>query len=128
MNQSYQGLSKGASGTSALLYGDDLTGRIKDINESNRVASKLGNAGPSSSASNSYSAQRAFTRGRGFGRHQPYVARNWMGRFRGAFLGQTQRSPFQGKPSTFNNNNRRGGMRQSRPGPAGHNRDRDQSN
>ena len=39
MNQSYKGLSKGASGTSALLYGDDLTGRIKDINESNRVAS-----------------------------------------------------------------------------------------
>ena len=26
MNQSYKGLSKGASGTSALLYGDDLTG------------------------------------------------------------------------------------------------------
>ena len=41
-----KGLSKGASGTSALLYGDDLTGRIKDINESNRVSSKLGLPGP----------------------------------------------------------------------------------
>ena len=128
MNQSYKGFSKGASGMSALLYGDDLTGRIKYINESNRVASKQGTAGPSSSASNPYNAQRAFTRGRGFGRHQPYAARNWMGRFRGAFLGPTQRSPFRGKPSTFNNNNRRGGMRQSRPRPAGHNSGRDQSN
>ena len=129
LNQSYKGLSKGASGSSALLYGDDLTGRIKDINESNRVSSKLGAAGPSSTggSSSSFNAQRAFTRGRGFGRNQPYAARGWMGRMRGAFLGPNRGSPFRGK--SFNNNNsRRGGMCQSRPRAAGNNNGRDQTN
>ena len=74
------------------------------MNESNRVASKIGTAGPSQG---SFNAQRAFTRGRGFGRHQPYAARNWMGRFRGAFLGPAQRSPFRGRASSYNNNNNR---------------------
>ena len=42
LNSAYRGLSKGDVSTSSLLYGDDLTSRIKDINEANRVASKLG--------------------------------------------------------------------------------------
>ncbi len=126
INQAYKGLSKGAPGPSTLLYGDDLTSRIKDMNESNRVASKIGTAGPSQG---SFNAQRAFTRGRGFGRHQPYAARNWMGRFRGAFLGPAQRSPFRGRASSYNNNNRRGGgLHQSRPRTAGHTSGRDQPN
>ena len=47
LNQAYKGLCKGDQEASALLYGDDITTRIKDINESNRVASKLGTASKS---------------------------------------------------------------------------------
>ena len=78
LNQAYRGTSKGASGTSTLLHGDDLTGRIKDMNESNRVANKLGAVRPSGSSS--FNARE-----RGFFRHQLCAAGNWMGPLRGAF-------------------------------------------
>ena len=88
LNQAYKGLCKGDQEASALLYGDDITTRIKDINESNRVASKLGTASKPSTPFPSRPGQRGRM---SFPRAHPYAAgssgrSSWMGRFRGGFL------------------------------------------
>ena len=46
LNQAFKGLAKTEVGSSTLLYGDDLTTKIKEINESNRVAHSLSAARP----------------------------------------------------------------------------------
>ena len=89
LNQAYKGLCKGDQEGSALLYGDEITTRIKDINESNRVATKLWAASKPTSTTPFLSRQGQ--RGRSYPRAHSYVARSsgrqsWMGRFRGAFL------------------------------------------
>ena len=68
------------------------------INESNRVASKLGTPGPSSRTSHSYNAQSAFMRGRGFGRHQVTLRGQKLDRkFSGRFFRPNPAKPFPGK-------------------------------
>ena len=67
LNVAYRGLCNNDTGTSSLLYGDDLSTRIKEINEMNRVASKL-TAGPSF-------AQRPSTQSHFGQRQHPYSTR-----------------------------------------------------
>ena len=87
--------------------------------------------GISASPSTSFASgglHRSYTHGRGGGRHQPYAGRSWMGRFRGAFLGQGQRPYFRGKQQVYPSPRR--GLRPSRPGPrpAGRHSGREQQN
>ena len=81
LNQAYKGLCKGDQEASALLYGDDITTRIKDINESNRVASKLGTASKPPTPFPSRQGQRGRM---SYTRAHPYAAGSsgrsgWMG-------------------------------------------------
>lgn len=93
LNVAYKGLCNNDTGMSSLLYGDDLPTRIKEINETNRVGSKLA-AGPSfgrQSTQSRYAGQR----------QQPYPPRgkpSWMGRFRGAFLERGSHHSHRGRP------------------------------
>ena len=84
LNTAYRGLCTNDTDGSRFLYGDDLAGRVKSMNDTNRVASQLGGS--------SFYAHRAAPRGRSSGssRLQPAFTHrpSWMGRFRGAFLGQ----------------------------------------
>ena len=99
LNQAYKGLCKDGVDGSGLLYGDDLSSRIDDINRSNKVGSRL--------ASQPAVATRSASRGRGRSpgpsRSQPYglgaaAGRSgWLGRFRGAFLEQEPRPSLRGK-------------------------------
>ena len=93
LNVAYKGLCNNDTGMSRFLYGDDLPARIKEINETNRVGSKLA-AGPTF-------GQRHSTLHRYGQRQQPYPARgkpNWMGRFRGAFLDRGSHHTQRGRP------------------------------
>ena len=68
LNQAFKGLAKTEVGSSTLLYGDDLTTKIKEINESNLVAHSLSAARPTATH------RGASPRGRPTGRHQPYAS------------------------------------------------------
>ena len=95
LNQAYKSLCNSDTDGSAWLYGDDLANRIKSINETNRVANRLG-------ASVASSGYRGFTRGRATGgRALPFAPHrpNWRGSFRGGFLGHEYRHNFRGKSS-----------------------------
>ena len=41
LNAAYKGLGNNDTGMTRLLYGDDLTAKIKEINETNQVSSQL---------------------------------------------------------------------------------------
>ena len=81
LNQAYKSLCSNDTDGSVWLYGDDLPTRIKSINETNRVANRLG-------ASAANSGYQGITRGRAAGgRAIPYLPHrhNWRGSFRGGF-------------------------------------------
>ena len=99
LNQAYKGICNNETDGSTWLYGDDLTSRIKAINETNRVSSRVG------STQSQAGYGRSTTRGQGSytGRFQPFVPHRprWMGRgdFRGAFLRPDCNPNFRGRSS-----------------------------
>ena len=105
INNAYKGLCKDGADGSVLLYGDNLSTRIDDINRSNKVASSLGKT--SANANTAYHPNSAYrsSRGRSTGRQQPYgygssgSRGGWLGRFRGAFLDRESRPSWRGKSS-----------------------------
>ena len=105
INNAYKGLCKDGADGSVLLYGDNLSTRIDDINRSNKVVSSLGKT--SANANTAYHPNSAFrsSRGRSTGRQQPYgygssgSRGGWLGRFRGAFLDRESRPSWRGKSS-----------------------------
>lgn len=87
LNQAYRGLCNADTEGSAWLYGDDLTTRVKAINETNRIASSIAGRHP----------QTQYVRPGNRGRFGAAIRQNWPGRFRGAFLGQASKPIFRGK-------------------------------
>ena len=107
INKAYMGLCKDGADGSALLYGDNLSTRIDDINRSNKVASSLGKASTSGNVNSAYQPNSAFrsSRGRSTGRQQPYgygssgSRGGWLGKFRAGFLDRESRPSWRGKSS-----------------------------
>ena len=107
INKAYMGLCKDGADGSALLYGDNLSTRIDDINRSNKVASSLGKASASGNVNSAYQPNSAFrsSRGRSTGRQQPYgygssgSRGGWLGKFRAGFLDRESRPSWRGKSS-----------------------------
>ena len=105
INNAYKGLCKDDADGSALLYGDNLSTRIDDINRSNKVASSLGKA--SGNVNSAYQPNSAFrsSRGRSTGRQQPYgyglpgSRGGWLGKFRAGFLDRESCPSWRGKSS-----------------------------
>ena len=89
-----KGLCKDGADGSALLYGENLSTRIDDINRSNKVASSFGKASASGNVNSAYQPNSAFrsSRGRSTGRQQPYgygssgSRGGWLGKFRAGFF------------------------------------------
>ena len=79
INNAYKGLCKDGAGGSVLLYGDNLSTRIDDINRSNKVASSLGKT--SANANTAYHPNSAFlsSRGRPTGRQRLRIVRKQRG-------------------------------------------------
>ena len=109
INIAYKGLCKDGADGSALLYGDNLSTRIDDINHSNKVASSLGKASASGNVNSAYQPNSAFrsSRGRSTGRQQPYgygssgSRGGWLGKFRAGFLDRESRPSWRGKSSPY---------------------------
>ena len=92
LSDAFKSLSKADPDESGLLYGTDLTAKIRDISEANRLTSRL--------TATATGARASFReRGAATSRHQPYAGSRptWMGRFRGAFLEQDSRPSYRGK-------------------------------